>query len=90
MKLTDLNPRFERSSSNGWEYLTFDCPKCGDVPLREYGIKHSFVLPISPDDPKHWTLHDRNFEALTLTPSVLDIGKCNAHFFITHGEIVAC
>jgi len=90
MKLIDLNPKFEEVSETGFEYLIFDCPVCKDVPLKEHELEHSFVIPISGRDPKHWDMKGRDFASLTISPSILDMHRCQAHFFIRDGQIVIC
>lgn len=99
MRLTELNPKWE--PQGGYTVLAFDCPKCGGkgdsrlaipVPPHPRAWNFSTTGAINP------SLTEADFDRLTVTPSIDfkhgDWGasdpaavKCNAHFFITDGEI---
>ncbi len=80
--------------------ILFLCPKCiqDKAEVARRGI-HSIICwnPHIPQTtnpkPGRWNLVGSSFEDLTLTAgssSVLLNGGCNAHFFITNGEIRMC
>ena len=80
MKLKDLNPRIKTGAVD--KLLIFDCPlRCP----KQYGFNHTFMLPIT--GAKKWDVDSEDLETLTLRPSVLDIGSCGVHFYITAGKI---
>lgn len=91
MKLVDLNPKFlgARHANGVTEKagVDLDCP-CGKCGHRLYV---PFKVPIGPGDPymneKGWNRTGETFETLTLEPSILRIGLCGWHGYITNGEI---
>ena len=101
MKLADLNPVFLQTGGSGvWDAagnpmpvtlgvgVVFDCP-CGDHD-EEHRCYVPFANPIGPGPHVNEKGRQRTgdtFEALTLTPSVLRIGGCGWHGFITNGEV---
>lgn len=105
MKLVDLDPRFYSTGGAGITNsltgepvpertgmgLIFDCP-CGCTEL----IAIPFHNPISGGPPAvregqaGWHRTGETFETLTLTPSILRVGGCQWHGFVTDGEIRTC
>lgn len=103
MKLIDKNPRWLDNGGEGVTDadnnpvpvrerigITFDCP-CGcDQPIA--------ITFSNPDDGKGpiylghpaWERSGDTFESLTLTPSILRVGGCEWHGWITNGEIRQC
>jgi hypothetical protein len=93
MRLIDLKPEWD---SRKKIFLRFDCPKCrlngfkGNVSRLDIPVKE-----IEPGDRPMWNMTGKTFEDLTLTPSIRfqhHTGKkpgadCDAHFFITNGNI---
>lgn len=102
MKLTELQPQFLNSGGDGI-YLAdgspaplrtgvgvmFLCP-CGNHD-ENHQLYVPFANPIDGGAPlpgKGWQRTGDTFETLTLTPSVLRIGGCGWHGFITNGEVI--
>lgn len=88
MKLTDLKPEWGDDKMR----IEFDCPRCRSVNCARVDI------PVVKEYQKRpsWDMTGDSFENLTLRPSVdfthhnPAIGpgaNCNAHFFITEGEV---
>ena len=99
MKLTDLEPRWIGTGGEGvydknmnpvparhGVAISFDCP-CG----CEYPLCVMFANPIDGGEPIRdrttWQRTGETFEDLTLTPSILRVGGCVWHGFITNGEV---
>ena len=88
----DMNPVPERHGVA----ISLNCP-CGRT---DYDNGHSaklvvmFANPIDGGEPIRdrttWQRTGETFENLTLTPSILRIGGCAWHGFITNGEIITC
>lgn len=101
MKLSDLKPVFLQTGGSGvWDAdgnpipvtlgvgVVFDCP-CGNHD-EDHRCYVPFKNPIGPGpyvNEKGWQRTGDTFETLTLTPSVLRIGGCGWHGFITDGEV---
>jgi hypothetical protein len=102
VKLIDLNPRFLGSGGEGIRNadgspsprregigVIFNCP-CGCK--SECFIPFANPLDGGPaifNGDKHvWQREGDTFEMLTLTPSILRIGGCAWHGFITKGAII--
>lgn len=91
MKLTELNPKFLGARHGGGVTeragVDLDCP-CGKCGHRLYV---PFKNPIGPGESysneKGWDRTGETFETLTLTPSILRIGLCGWHGYITSGEV---
>lgn len=104
MKLTDLNPSWTSEGGPGITRdgqpvperrgvgIIIDCP-CGnrDEDHRLF-IPFAVALDGSPGSygEKGWQRTGDTFETLTLRPSVLRVGGCKWHGFITNGEAVSC
>jgi hypothetical protein len=136
MKLTDLEPSFERHAigladkghgrklpdgTTQWggfdvdtfiqvetlaeaQGIWFDCPKCyaawktGTDPtlVGVHGILIWFSDRGVPDRlgvnsegrAVRWNVSGTDFSNLTLTPSILLLGGCNWHGWVTNGEVV--
>lgn len=84
--------------------LSFDCP-CATCAAKRTGDPDTdFYLRVfvgfrNPLDggPAHdprpgaqWERTGDTFETLTLTPSILDKGRCGWHGFVTNGEVTSC
>jgi hypothetical protein len=102
MRLIDLNPTFIGHGGEGiiidgqsvpWTEgvgVTFDCP-CGCGKKRFV----PFDVAIGPGPNIYaersgghtWHREGNTFETLTLTPSILVIGECGWHGFITNGDV---
>lgn len=77
--------------------LMFVCPKCFEANRRQRPGVHSVICwsPSVPQTtsptPGRWNLVGTGFDDLSLvrgTASILLTSGCEAHFFITNGEIV--
>ena len=71
--------------------VVFDCP-CGNHE-EEHRCYVPFSNPMGPGPAvrgagKGWHRQGDTFDTLTLTPSILRIGGCGWHGFITKGEIL--
>ena len=72
--------------------VQFDCP-CGNHD-ESHQCFVPFANPLDGGPPIHtgknngWQRTGETFETLTLTPSILRVGGCGWHGFITNGEIV--
>lgn len=103
MRLADLHPVFLSHGGPGVTTaagepipLTLgvgvlcDCP-CGNAD-EEHRLYVPFVNPIGPGpalgDAHRWQRTGDTFETLSLTPSILRIGGCGWHGFITNGEVL--
>ncbi len=72
--------------------ISFDCP-CGKCPE---GFSNSVYLSFEnpPDggppvgNSPHWHRQGEDFETISLSPSILRIGGCGWHGYVTNGEIV--
>ena len=82
----------QRGEAHG---IIFHCPKCAVVP----GHTHMVICwdPDVPADlgpkPGRWDMQGDSFNSLSLvgrgaSSSVLLLGGCDAHFFITGGNVV--
>lgn len=94
MRLTELKPEWDESK----KFIRFDCPKC-----RMDGIEGNVarldiqVVRIEPDDRPCWNMTGSTFEDISTQPSIrfqhwngkkdTSGANCDAHFFITAGEI---
>jgi hypothetical protein len=101
MKLNELNPVFLQTGGPGVTDasgcgipvtlgvgVAFDCP-CGDA-SEDHRCYVPFANPIGPGphvNDRGWRRTGDTFDTLTLTPSVLRIGGCRWHGFITDGEV---
>lgn len=70
----------------------FDCPSgCGEFicvnvePAMDGGPRYD-----GTPNAKYWQRRGDTFENLTLTPSILRMGGCGWHGFVTNGEIRTC
>lgn len=103
MRLADLNPVFPINGGEGVTRsdtgepvprtegvgVIFDCP-CGNKDDR-HRCYVTFANPIGPGPHVHekgWQRTGDTFDTLTLTPSILRIGDCGWHGYITNGEII--
>jgi hypothetical protein len=103
MRLTSLNPQFLSNGGPGITRsdtgepvpktdgvgVMFDCP-CGNLD-EDHRCYVPFENPIGPGphlNEKGWKRTGETFEVLTLTPSILRIGDCGWHGFITNGEVI--
>lgn len=96
MRLNDLKPYFE-TGPDGQVYLVCYCPKCdrhegpGVEPFPDCG---GMCLPIHVAGQEKkgvlsWLWNgERDFDKLTLSPSIWHHCKSDPHFFIREGEIV--
>lgn len=75
--------------------IMFKCPKCFAEKGRLEGV-HMVICwtPVVPPNispkPGRWSFYGTSFDNLSLragSSSILLSGGCNAHFFITNGEI---
>ena len=71
--------------------VMFDCP-CGDH-SEEHRCYVPFRNPIGPgpmvrNTEQGWYREGETFDTLTLTPSILRVGGCGWHGFITQGKIL--
>lgn len=99
MKLTDLNPAFVMSGGEGISDsegnpvperqgvgLAFDCP-CG---CRER-VYLNFENPLDGGKKlsghPSWNRTGDTFETISLTPSILRMGGCGWHGYLTNGEL---
>jgi hypothetical protein len=103
VQLIDLHPEFLSAGGEGISDrdgnpvperpgvgVLFDCP-CGN-----HDESHQLFVPfknpigdgVPYDGERGWQRTGETFETLTLTPSILRIGGCGWHGFITNGEIV--
>lgn len=84
MRLTDLKPEWEHDNT----YLVFICPTCA---RKEDGRGDCWIMiPVKQVEggPKPWSWNgEKNFEKITITPSIWHHCKTDPHFFITEGEI---
>lgn len=105
MKLSDLNPVFLQSGGPGITCsdtgepvpvtlgvgVMFDCP-CGNHD-EEHRCYVPFSNPIGSGsyiNEKGWQRTGDTLDTLTLMPSILRIGDCGWHGFITNGEVRTC
>jgi len=104
MKLVDLNPRWVGAGGPGITDaagnpvaertgvgISFDCP-CGYCGTRCYV---PFENPVDGQAPligpgPLWRRTGEGFDTLTLVPSILRIGGCGWHGFITNGDVIFC
>lgn len=86
MRLSELNPALE-DASEGAAYLEFDCPVHGPVIRHEHFPDRVRVkIAPGPQGPHVWGWNgERDFEKLTLTPSIHMFDHW--HGFITNGEV---
>lgn len=83
MKLTELEPRWAENPE-GNRYLNYRCPTCPE------DVGHRNSIPVDnktfPNDT--WKSNgERDFEMLTISPSLQQHCKTRPHFFIREGEI---
>lgn len=103
MKLTELNPVFPFNGGEGITRcdtgapvprtegvgVIFDCPCGNDDEAHRCYVPFSNPIGPGPHVPdKGWQRTGETFETLTLTPSILRIGECAWHGFITNGEVI--
>lgn len=98
LKITDEGHRTDATMAEA-DGLMLLCPKCFQKNSGPVGT-HRIVcwrphVPLAPHltGPGRWQMHGSGFHDLTLTASsnsILLLGGCNAHFFITNGEIINC
>ncbi len=101
MKLIDLDPRWVSAGGEGISDgkgnpvprregvgVSFNCP-CGcNLPCF---IPFANPLDGGPAwEGTAWTRTGETFETLTLRPSILRVGGCAWHGFITNGEVTRC
>ena len=103
MRLIDLDPRWlgaggEGITRNGQPVperkgvgIAFRCPCAG--PHEEWDSVYVCFENPTDGGPPHdsaqplWAREGDSFDALTLRPSILRIGGCGWHGFITNGEV---
>ena len=102
MKLADLHPGWVHCGgpdvhhADGSEVprreqvgVAFDCPcGCDQRCFIPFANPPDGLGPIEPSEPG-WNRTGDTFETLTLTPSILRVGGCGWHGFITGGEVRA-
>src|SRR5574341_1186539 len=67
--------------------VSFDCPDgCGEHCFIPFENPLDGGPPIYPERVR-WQRTGESFETLTLMPSILRMGGCRWHGFITNGEI---
>ena len=104
MRLVDLEPEFLSMGGEGVTNsatgepvpkthgvgVLFNCP-CGNHE-EDHRCYVPFANPIGPgpgrDGDRGWKRTGETFETLTLTPSILRLGGCGWHGFITNGEVI--
>ena len=76
--------------------IIFSCPKCKDK-LNAAGIHmdHSLTAWKPGTDPgipgrARWHMTGTGYTDLTLTPSIMIVGGCSWHGYVTNGMIVNC
>lgn len=87
--------RFEGVSLEESQGIQFDCPVCyvknGNTGVGTHSVICWFVnkdVPVELEPkPGRWAMKGSGYADLSLGPSVLLIGGCNAHFHVTNGEI---
>jgi hypothetical protein len=98
MRLSALNPSI-RDAGEGAVYLEFACPAHGvghmtcavpeaDPPFEGFPdvIRIKIATPLEPGSPRVWGWNgERDFEKLTITPSVDYQGHWHGH--VTAGEV---
>jgi len=101
MKLTELNPRWVGAGGEGISDkdgnpvskregvgISFDCP-CGCSPR----VFVSFSNPLDGGEKLRdritWERTGDTFDNLTLSPSILRLGGCGWHGFVTNGEVIS-
>lgn len=105
MRLTELNPRWVSTGGEGVSDaqgnpvperfaigLVFNCP-CGcKTPCFVHFQNPLDGLPPASGRAPTWTRTGEDFEALTLTPSILRSRGCEKqwHGWITSGEVITC
>ncbi len=101
MRLVELNPQFVQSGGEGISNadgspvparpgvgLTFDCPcGCNERCYTPFANPFDGGPPVEPNRPC-WHRTGETFDTMTLTPSILRVGGCGWHGFITNGEAV--
>ncbi len=95
MKLTELNPRWFVLEDGGARVgLTFECPHCRKerlgVVFHEAGheaIDDAYIRAHSPTTNHIWTRTGRDFEDLTLSPSIDASSSGHWHGFIQNGVV---
>ena len=88
MRLKDLKPEWDHDDA----YITFQCPKCA-VPADAESIYDGCVIsiPVATGDkkPSVWQWNgEKDFEKVTISPSIFHHCKSEAHFFIRDGSII--
>lgn len=103
MKLRELDPQFLKVISEhkykcvdkieDADGISFLCPKCKDGETHQHSIicwQPKVPQTITPT-PGRWNFIGTCYDDLTLkngSSSILLNGGCNAHFWITNGEII--
>lgn len=102
-KLVDLNPAFYMAGGEGVTDkdgnpiperhgigIVFDCP-CGCSEIVGLPFRNPLDGgPVHSPNQASWQRTGDTFETLTLTPSILRMGGCGWHGFLTNGEFKAC
>lgn len=101
MRLSELNPRWIGAGGEGITNsdgtpakkregvgISFNCP-CGCGSDVYIGFENPLDGGEKFDKEPHpsWKRTGDTFDTLTTTPSILRVGGCKSHFFITNGEI---
>lgn len=89
MRLSALNPSLD-DAGDGAVYLEFDCPAHGPGAIRNDEFRDSvrikIATPLESQYPHVWGWNgERDFEKLTITPSVDYMGHWHGH--VTNGEV---
>lgn len=94
-----LHKQMEFVGADGVEFL---CPKCfADnggpkgthmvwVFFRHGNAPDSVMTKNDKGQPVRWEAHGTGLDDLTLSPSILILGGCAWHGFVTNGEIRTC
>lgn len=105
MRLVELDARFLRivdathrrvvDALTDADGVIFLCPKCyaangGSVGTYSIICWKPGVAPEHLPGPARWPMTGASLADLTLSPSVLIIGGCAAHFFVRGGAIEMC
>ena len=78
-RLVDANPKWTANADRGPEsYLQFDCPIHEDC--------DGILIPVNPPVPQGWKREGKDFDDMTLTPSIAKRGEgCKVHMYVTNG-----
>jgi hypothetical protein len=93
VRLSELQPELE-DAGEGTAWLEFACPAHGVGATRSGGdfpdtVRVKIATPLESQHPHVWGWNgEKDFEKLTLTPSIDYNGHWHGH--VTNGEVTTC